>query len=49
LPFASVTTLKVPERGVALVGEPELVKSSGGQIPAHVPVQAAFVAVSGLK
>ena len=48
-PFASETTLKLPGRVVALVGEPVPGKMSGGQMPAHVDVQAEVVAVSGVK
>ena len=51
LPFASACTLNVPDSILELVGEPVPVKRSGGhmlvQLP--VPVQAAVVAVSGVK
>ena len=47
--MASVCAVSFPDSVPELVGEPEPVKRSGGQVLAQPPVQAAVVAVSGVK
>src|SRR6266568_7095109 len=49
LPFTSISTLSFPLRFAELVGEPEPLKNSGGQVCAHWPEQADCVAESGVK